>query len=201
MSGAGDLWSRRRAAVAAEERADAAEADARQRAEEQARLEEKSDAEILAELDLPEPESLNAGDDFTVFMARAVPERIRRRALRVLWRSNPALANLDMMVDYGDDFTDGATVLENMQSAYQVGKGMLKHVEELARQAEEEEVLPDAAGAEAPALALTQEGETQTGAAPPADVEKTDVETADMSDEEGPILRPRRMKFRSEETA
>ena len=72
-------------------------------------------------------------------MAKAVPDRIRRRALRRLWLSNPALANLDGLLDYGEDFTDSATVVENIQTAYQVGKGMLKHVEELARQAEAEE--------------------------------------------------------------
>ncbi|MFT7596716.1 MAG: hypothetical protein ACI8R4_004055 [Paracoccaceae bacterium] len=42
------------------------------------------------------------------------------------------------MVDYGEDFTDAACVIENMQTAYQVGKGMLAHVEEMARQAEAE---------------------------------------------------------------
>ena len=79
------------------------------------------------------------GDDFSVFMSKAVPDRIRRRALRTLWRSNPVLANVDMLVDYGDDFTDAAMAVENIQTAYQVGKGMLKHVQEMARQAEERE--------------------------------------------------------------
>ena len=50
---------------------------------------------------------------------------------------NPTLANLDGLIDYGEDYTDAATVIENMQTAYEVGKGMLAHVEELARQAEE----------------------------------------------------------------
>ena len=72
-------------------------------------------------------------------MAKAVPDRIRRKALRTLWRSNPVLANVDMLVDYGEDFTDSATVIENLQTTYQVGMGMLKHVEEMARQAAERE--------------------------------------------------------------
>ena len=72
-------------------------------------------------------------------MARAVPERLRRRALRKLWLSNPALANLDNLVDYGEDYTDAALVIENLQTAYQVGKGMLQHVlEKEASEAEEE---------------------------------------------------------------
>ncbi len=130
-----NFWSARRQAVQAEAQAEEAAKVAAVEAEEARALEEKSDDEILAELELPAPESLKAGDDFTKFMAKAVPDRIRRRALRVLWRSNPVLANVDMLVDYGEDFTDGANVIENMQTAYQVGKGMMKHVEEMARQA------------------------------------------------------------------
>ena len=86
---------------------------------------EKTDAETLEELGLPEPESLQPGDDFSAFMGRAVPEHLRRRALRRLWLSNPALANLDELLDYGDDFTDAATVIENLQTVYRVGRGML----------------------------------------------------------------------------
>jgi hypothetical protein len=78
------------------------------------------------------------GDDFSAFMSKTVPDRLRRRALRRLWLANPALANLDGLLDYGEDFTDSATVIENMQTAYQVGKGMTEHVLEMVRQAEEE---------------------------------------------------------------
>ena len=101
-------------------------------------LEEKSDSEILEELGVPEPDTLKAGDDFSAFMTKAVPDRIRRRALRLLWRTNPVLANLDELVDYGEDFTDGAMVVENLQTTYQVGKGMLAHIEKLAADAEAE---------------------------------------------------------------
>ena len=71
-------------------------------------------------------------------MSKTVPDRLRRRALRCLWLANPALANLDGLIDYGEDFTDSATVIENMQTAYQVGKGMTEHVLEMARQAEDQ---------------------------------------------------------------
>ena len=136
MSAREDFWSRRKARVAAE---DAAEVEAReeaQRAEARASLEEKSDAEVLEMLGLPDPDTMNRGDDFSAFMAEAVPDRIRRWALRRLWGTNPALANLDGLLDYGEDFTDKAMVIENMQTAYQVGKGMLTHVQKLAREAE-----------------------------------------------------------------
>ncbi|MEM7668598.1 MAG: DUF3306 domain-containing protein [Pseudomonadota bacterium] len=87
--------------------------------------EARSEGEILEELDLPDPDTLSAGDDFSGFMAKAVPERLRNRALRKLWLTNPVLANLDELVDYGDDFTDAATVIENLQTVYRVGHGMI----------------------------------------------------------------------------
>ena len=126
--GGGDFWSRRKARVAAEQaEAKAAEAEV-EAAKSRAALEEKSDAEILADLELKDPDTLEPGDDFTAFLRSEVPERLRRRALRRLWRSNAVLANLDSLVDYGEDYTDSARVVENLQTAYRVGKGMLGHV-------------------------------------------------------------------------
>ncbi|WP_120635189.1 DUF3306 domain-containing protein [Ruegeria sp. EL01] len=132
MSEARDFWSRRKAAVQAEVEAEHATVEAQVVAAHQAELDEKTDAEILAELDLPDPDQLQAGDDVSGFMAKAVPDRLRRRALRRLWRLNPVLANVDGLVDYGEDYTDAACVVENLQTAYQVGKGMLAHIEALA---------------------------------------------------------------------
>lgn len=143
MSRGGDFWARRKAAVAAEAEAEVrAEAQA-ELAEAHAGLEEKSDAEILAELDLPDPEEMQQGDDFSVFLGKAVPERIRRKALRKLWLTNPVLANVDELVDYGEDFTDSAMAVEAIQTTYQVGKGMLEHVKEMARQEEEAKALAE----------------------------------------------------------
>lgn len=136
MNGALDFWSRRKARVEAEARAEALAAEAAEQSLRESELAEKSESEILADLNLPDPDSLGLGDDFTAFMSRAVPERIRRRALRRLWLSNPVLANLDGLLDYNDDYTDKACVVDNMKTTYQVGKGMLAHVEEMARQAE-----------------------------------------------------------------
>ncbi|MCV6825088.1 MULTISPECIES: DUF3306 domain-containing protein [Halocynthiibacter] len=132
-----DFWSERIRSVQKEAEAEQEAAIEQERASQQELAAEKSDAEILAELDLPDPETLKAGDDFSAFMGKAVPERIRRKALRKLWGTNATLANLDGLVDYGEDFTDSANVIEGMQTAYQVGKGMLAHV---AKQAEEAEI-------------------------------------------------------------
>ena len=67
MSAAQDMWSRRRAAVLAEAEAEDRAVVAAAEAQERARLEDKSDAEILAELDLKDPDDLEAGDDFAGF--------------------------------------------------------------------------------------------------------------------------------------
>lgn len=87
-----------------------------------------SDEEILSKLELPDPNQLKDGDDFAAFMNSAVPDHLRRRALRKLWLSNPALANLDGLVDYGEDFTDAAMVPEVLNTAYKVGRGFLKDI-------------------------------------------------------------------------
>lgn len=131
------FWAQRKAAVEAEAQEEARLAVEDARAEREAELAERPDEEILAELNLPDPDSLGAGDDFKVFLQDAVPARIRTRALRRLWRVNPVLANVDGLVDYGEDFNDASFIVENMQTAYQVGKGMTKHLLELSRQAEE----------------------------------------------------------------
>ena len=143
MSAPIDRWSRRRAAVQAEAEAEARSQEQAVVAERQAELAEKTDAEILAELDLPDPETLQPGDDFSGFMQAAVPERLRKLALRRLWRSNPVLANVDNLVDYGEDFTKEGALGVAVKTAYQVGKGMLKHVEEMELQAAREDVQQD----------------------------------------------------------
>lgn len=74
---------------------------------------------------LPDIESLDADSDFTPFMQSNVPEFLRRKALQTLWRLNPVFANVDGLVDYGEDFTDATRVIEGMQTAYKVGRGFL----------------------------------------------------------------------------
>lgn len=143
--GGTDFWSRRKAGVETEEKIALQIKDAEETAALQAEQAEKTDEELLLELDLPNPDDMKMGDDFSAFMSKAVPDRLRRRALRRLWLANPALANLDGLLDYGEDFTDSATVVENLQTAYQVGKGMTEHVLEMVRQAEAEAAQQQAA--------------------------------------------------------
>ena len=201
MSDEQDFWARRKAKVEAETLAEQAAVEQLALAEQHAVLEEKTDAELLEELDLPDPDTLVMGDDFSVFMSKTVPDRIRRRALRILWRSNPVLANVDMLVDYGEDFTDAAMAVENIQTTYQVGKGMLKHVQEMARQAEEREnptepeVLEEEVEDEAETLMAVSEYDAESAEAVEfyAELEEEQVDLLSPS--------PRRMKFVIEENA
>jgi hypothetical protein len=132
-----DFWSRRREAVAAETRTEVRAAEQAQEAVQQAELEALSDEELLAKYDLADPDTLDNTDAVKDFLTHSLPQRLKTRALRRLWRLNPVLANVDGLVDYGEDFTDAATVIEGLQTAYQVGKGMLAHVEQIAEQLDE----------------------------------------------------------------
>ncbi|MBE1282532.1 MAG: DUF3306 domain-containing protein [Rhodobacteraceae bacterium] len=173
------FWARRLKAVQEEEEQEAraaalkAEQEAARKQEEE--WEGKTEAEILAELDLPDPDTLEKGDDFSRFLSDQLPESIRRRALRRLWRLNPVLANVDGLVDYGEDFTDAATVIEGLQTTYQVGKGMLAHVQEIARQEEEK------AAAEADELVAETEP-----SAPPEQETDDSAQTLQFPDENTP---------------
>ncbi len=197
-----DFWARRKASVQAEEREIEAQAEVEVQADREAALAERTDEDILAELDLPDPDTLEQGDDFKVFLSEAVPARIRTRALRRLWRLNPVLANIDGLVDYGEDFTDAACVVENLQTAYQVGKGMTQHVLEMARKAElaEAEMLPDSDAQDGEGAPLAAAGDETVLAADEA--EKPAVSAAephvfeDDADTDDAYPNPsRRMRF------
>lgn len=202
-------WSKRK-------RADPEEETPEVEAAPEQELEDRSDEEILEDLGLPDPDELKEGDDFSGFMNGAVPTRLRNRALRKLWLSNPVLANLDEMVDYGEDFTDAATVVENLQTAYQVGKGWLPdatddeseddvEAAEPGDSAEDEEESDEIAAAEVDTfpqdekiVAPTLKPETQHAAVvspeEPGPVPQPDaVEVADIV-----ASAPRRMRFRFE---
>lgn len=84
---------------------------------------EEIDEELVAKL--PDIDSLEEASDFKPFLAKGVPEVLRRRALRKLWRLNPVFANLDGLNDYDEDFTISATLVGGVKTIYKVGKGML----------------------------------------------------------------------------
>lgn len=182
-----DFWSRRKQAVEAEAETEVSELIAAEEKQDLEALEQKTDAEILEELGLPDPETLEAGDDFAAFMSKTVPNRLRNRALRKLWLSDPMLANLDALVDYGEDFTINPLDTEVIQTTYQVGKGLLAHVKEMERQEEaaKESVSSDNDVQEEQEVKAAEEIEEAelTFAEPDHDLEEQDVQTILLSDE------------------
>ncbi len=98
------------------------------------------DPEVVARL--PDLDSLDETSDFSVFLKEGVPEVIRRKALRKLWRVNPVLAHLDGLDDYDDDYTVAEALVKGLKTVYQAGKGYLD---------EDETAAPEGAAAEAEA--------------------------------------------------
>ena len=90
-----------------------------------------TDAELLEKYDLPNPEVVTEESGLEQFLnGKGLPGRVRQMALRRLWRLNPLFGVVDDMVEYGEDYTDAATVIEGMKTAYTVGKGYAKEVVE-----------------------------------------------------------------------
>lgn len=201
------FWERRKAAVAAEAQAeDAARIAAEKAATEQA-LAEKSDEQLLAEAGLPEPEQVENGEQLRAFLQAQLPQRLKNRALRQLWRSNPVLANLDGLLEYGEDYTDAARCVPDMKTVYQVGKGMFdKFAEEAAQAARAEDggagegvtdTLRDGEPDLAPPVLVQPETpEPEPIAAAQPAPEAPDQETAEPETSPAPVAR--RMRFRFE---
>ena len=61
-------------------------------------------------------------------------------ALRRLWKAVPIYGEVSELVEYGEDFTDAATVVDGLQTAYIVGKGyadkVIEKTEEIVNQIE-----------------------------------------------------------------
>jgi hypothetical protein len=91
---------------------------------------ELSDAALLEKYELPDPETVEDEAGLNKFFEGDMPDRLRQMAMRRVWRLNPLFRFADEMVEYGEDYTDAATVIEGMQTAYQVGKGYLQKAKE-----------------------------------------------------------------------
>jgi hypothetical protein len=138
---------------------------------------EPAEPDAIDPRDLPDIDSLTAESDFTVFMKKGVPQELRRQALRKLWRSSPVLANLDGLLEYGEDYTHIGRGGASVQTAYQVGRGFARKLEEIAGDEPAEpaaaatealEAGPAAAcaGAETKAAAATEPEDDRPDAAP-----------------------------------
>lgn len=134
-----------------------------------------TNAELLKKYDLPDPEAVTEESGLEQFLnGKGLPGRVRQMALRRLWRLNPLFGVVDDMVEYGEDYTDAATVIEGMQTAYTVGKGYAKEVVE----PEEAEALDEETEAK-DGDSETKEGEVDGQ----QDENERGVESADQPDQ------------------
>lgn len=74
--------------------------------------------------ELPPLESLTAESDYKIFMQPGVSDVVRNAALRKLWRSDPVFANLDGLVEYGEDYAAAFKASAAVRTAYRVAQGM-----------------------------------------------------------------------------
>ncbi|WNJ99162.1 DUF3306 domain-containing protein [Thalassospiraceae bacterium LMO-JJ14] len=86
--------------------------------------EERETVAALAPLD-----SLDKDSDFTPFLRKGVPEFMKRRALRVMWRINPFFNVRDGLNDYDEDFNIIDRIIDGLTGNYQVGRGHLSEKE------------------------------------------------------------------------
>ena len=186
-----------------------------QESEEDAAL---SDEELLAKYEVENPETIEDEARLDSLLEGKLPDRIRQMALRRMWRLNPMFRFADEMVEYGENYTDAATVIDGMTTAYQVGKGYLQKafdaVDEVPEEMPEggekssdeevtEDASPDGETAEAPA---SQDSPDQSDpdtvvpdmqtAEPPPEADVTDVKGDGVPGAEVPPLRAQRMVFR-----
>ena len=141
-----------------------------------------TDAELLEKYDLPDPATVTEESGLERFLnGEGLPGRVRQMALRRLWRLNPLFGVIDDMVEYGEDYTDAATVIEGMKTAYTVGKGYAKEVVE-PEEAEAQE--GDAEAQEGDAEAQEVDAEAQEGEQDgQQDENEVAVESADQPDQ------------------
>jgi len=83
----------------------------------------ESDAELLERLDLPAPEALGGDDDFATYLRAPLSAALRRRTLRHLWLVKPELANLDGLLEYGEDFNAPSEIGAMLGAASKVARG------------------------------------------------------------------------------
>lgn len=139
---------------------------------------ETAETELLESL--PDIDSLTLESDFTRFLQRGVPEALRRKALRRLWRLDPVFANLDGLNNYDEDYTKlGKVVMPELRSLYRVGQGML-----LGESPAGGPPAPEAAGAQTPAAetAESESRDTKSPQSPTEDLKTSTVTTPGPKD-------------------
>lgn len=151
-------------------------------------LENLSDEEREIVAGLPPLESITAESDMTPFMQQGVPDFLKRKALRLVWRRDPFFNIRDGLNDYDEDFNIVHKIIDSMVGNYKVGRGHLSEQElkdmtppearKVFYPEDEEDVVVDGEETEA-------DGETK-----PKDVAgsaESEAETADKADDDDDI--------------
>ena len=187
-------WSARKAEIARagavrdddtyeQNEANAARAD--KESDEEAAL---SDDELLEKYELPDPNDITEEEGLDRFFDGKIPERLRQMALRRLWRINPFFGIVDDMVEYGEDYTDAATVIDGMQTAYQAGKGYLKKAISPEEADEAVETQTDDVGATEPLSDKEQTDADEVKQGPAGKSVDQSSETVNKSETNGPNM-------------
>jgi hypothetical protein len=135
--------------------------------------------------DLPAIDTLDAMSDYTAFMRPGVPLELRNQALRKLWRSDPLLANLDGLLEYGEDYSLPSWPKDAIRTAYKVGRGFVEQISEGAEdpdQARPTEPAGTPADQAAPIAAATPGDEAARTAAIPAESSPPEPAAAPQSE-------------------
>ena len=185
-------WSARKAEIAragavrdddTDEQNEANAAGAHKESDEEAAL---SDDELLEKYELPDPNDITEEEGLDRFFDGKIPERLRQLALRRLWRINPFFGIVDDMVEYGEDYTDAATVIDGMQTAYQAGKGYLKKAISPEEAGEAVETPTDDVGATEPLSDTEQTDADEVELKPAGNSVDQSSETLNESETNGP---------------
>ena len=92
-------------------------------------LESLSDEEREIVTGLPPLDSITAESDMTPFMQQGVPDFLKRKALRLVWRRDPFFNIRDGLNDYDDDFNVIHKLIDSFVGNYKVGRGHLSEQE------------------------------------------------------------------------
>lgn len=91
--------------------------------------EEMTEEQQQAVAALPPLDGLTEESDFTPFLQEHVPDFIKRKAMRVLWRANPLFGFRDGLNDYDEDFNVVHKIIDEAFGSYKVGRGHLSEEE------------------------------------------------------------------------
>jgi hypothetical protein len=151
-------------------------------------LESLSDEERESVAGLPPLDSITAESDMTPFMQQGVPDFLKRKALRLVWRRDPFFNIRDGLNDYDDDFNVIHKLIDSFVGNYKVGRGHLSEQElkdmtppearKVFYPEDEEDVIVDGEDAE---------GDDDSKPKDAAESTEPEAETVDIVDDEDAI--------------